>query len=515
MTVTKQAAPRGLLAVVQDLQVACEGPDRVGRFDTFLVDFSTQHLSLTAVTPCIWIPAPQNEESSDEERVAALHEAVQLGSWQNSTILVFVDGETAVLRERFSAALPRFLFFNAEEQAAMAAAESPGVAMVSLLQQKLTRLELAPYETSKPVTSSRFFGRESEIERVLNNPTTSYLFVGIRRIGKTSLLKELKRRLDAADPPKKDQIRRIYVDCTVLNSEEALLRTLIFHLEQSGHTLLAGRLRNPHQYQEQLLNHYVAVHGQPLTFLLDEFDRLVPHMRADWQLLDVLRTAVAAGKVRFILAGFRLAMEATTSIHSPFVNLITPIRLEPLPLEVVREMVLQPLVQLGVTVIEPEEVVRRIHAETAGLPNYIQFYCKILLQQLAQSDRDQLHLDDLEAAPADETFRNFVINTFMSNTELLERAIVYMLVAEGEGKRPFRFTQADIAAGLSTRQLSLPKERIDTACRNLQMAGVFRRQVADFTFAVPLFPRMLWQMRNVTFLFDRMREALQMEKILS
>lgn len=514
MSAAPPAMPVGLAAIVESLQPAWSGPVQYGRFQTYAVDFSGWRLSLMAATPCIWVPEDACN-GTPAALGAALQEAAQLAGWHNNLILVFVDGETADLQAQPLPSLPRFVFLGAADQVTVAAADAPQEMLLHLLRGRLPSPLLAPYETTKPVVSSQFFGREAEIERVINHPTTNFLFVGIRRIGKTSLLKELKRRLDLVDPPEKDQVRRVYVDCTVINSEEALLRTLVFQLEQSGLTLLSSRAREPEQYQQQLFDHYVAVHGQPITFLLDEFDRLAPHMTADWPLLRVLPTAVQAGQVRFILAGFRRAMETIANIRSPFTNLITPVRLAPLSCAEVQQMVVTPLGRLGITIEDEAAVVQRIYEETAGLPNYIQFYCRIALQQLAAAQRTTLCLDDLVAIPENETFRHFVLNTFMSNTELLERAIVYALVAEGEGIRPFHFNQQQIAAALAGRNLIASPDRIDEACRNLEMAGVFRRENADFVFAVPLFQHALRRLRNVTFLFERAREALQTERIVS
>ena len=102
----------------------------------------------------------------------------------------------------------------------------------------------------------------------------------------------------------------------------------------------------------------------------------------------------------------------------------------------------------------------------------------------------------------------------MSNTELLEQAIVYAIIDEGETAVLPNFTERNIHSLLKDRKLSLPFEQIDNACRKLEMAGVFNRVEAEYTFAVPLFRLMLQQTRDVSFLFERTREALQTENVL-
>ncbi|MCP5096220.1 MAG: ATP-binding protein [Chloroflexi bacterium] len=508
-------APASLIAITEAVGTTAYGPVKIGRFDTFVADFTSWHLSLTDSNPCVWVKASDLEAYTAVDLANALREVVRKRYWQNSKIIVFVDGSIEGLKAHLTGQLPQFVLFNQEEQNRLATDADPYELALELLRQKMPRLHLAPYETSKPVTGGRFFGRQAEVNQVIENPDSSYLFVGIRRIGKTSLLKEIKRQLDLVDPTNKGQMRRVYIDCTVISSEEEFLRTLIFQLERSGLTLLAGHARDPQRYQKRILDHYNVLHGEPITFLLDEFDRLIAHMRSEWPLLQVLRTAVLEKKIRFVAAGFRRAMDAATDVNSPFFNLMTPVRLGRLPENAVKEMVLKPMHRLGVTVEDPETVVKRINQETAGLPNYIQFYCKTLLQHLQNCEQDVIQVSDLRVVHENIAFQNFVLNTFMSNTDSLERAIVYAIIAEGEAIAKQSFTEKHIQGILKKRKLSLPFESLDKASRNLEMAGVFNRVGADYEFAVPLFQHLLRQTRDVGFLFERTKEALQTENILT
>lgn len=512
-------APLGLMALIQGLETTAYGPDQIGRFDTYVVDLSSWHLSLTDQNPCIWIKAKDLQEPPDV-LLSSLLGAIRQRRWQNSAVLVFVDGDAAALQAQAAAPLPKFIFFSAAEQAAMDKAIAPHTVALEMLRQKLTRPQLAPFETNKPVTGSQFFGRSADIERVLQHPHASYLFVGIRRIGKTSLLKEIQRRLDRADPPQPEQVRRVYIDCTVISSETELMQTLFFPLQQTGYTVASERMRDPDPAQTQLFDHYTKLHGRPITFLLDEFDRVLAHVTDDWPLLRAMRTAVHEQKIRIIAAGYRRAMQAANDTRSPFYNLLTPVRMGPLDIESVRQLVLNPFSQLNIHVEDEAHFLARIQRETAGLPNYIQYYCRLLLNHLEETGSDRLTLADLDLIHENDAFRTFVLTTFMSNTELVERALVYALVAapsaaeRAEGETAV-FDVPYLQSLLRARRLVMTHEQVDRACRNLEMAGVLRREKAAYSFAVPLFQDILRQTRDVNFLFERVREALQTEKILS
>jgi len=183
-------------------------------------------------------------------------------------------------------------------------------------------------------------------------------------------------------------------------------------------------------------------------------------------------------------------------------------------------MVLAPLERLRIEVQDRDGVVNRVIRETAGLPNYIQFYCKTVLEQLDEQGRDVITEDDLDFIYENQEFRDFVLDAFMSNTELLERALVYALVANepvagGNLLGQNHFSQRAMDELLKSRKLLLKYEQLDRACRNLEIAGVFNQVGKNFEFAVPLFQNMFRQTRDVDFLFEKTREEILAEKIVT
>ena len=103
----------------------------------------------------------------------------------------------------------------------------------------------------------------------------------------------------------------------------------------------------------------------------------------------------------------------------------------------------------------------------------------------------------------------------MSNSEPLERALVYALVAEQHNPTERRtFSQRAMDSFLKRRKLPLTLEQLDQACRSLEVAGVFNQIGRDFEFAIPLFQQMLHQTRDVEFLFDKTREEILATKML-
>lgn len=505
----------GLTALVNKENIPVTNIARVGQFDVFTADFFAWRLCYSEQTPCIWIKSEQLNRLSPEELVSNLHKSCLQGGWLNRVVLVFIDGTSPEIAEALKAWRFRFILLNEVVQQAMQNASSPKALLIAETLRWRSLQATSPYDVNKPVTGPAFFGQHDLIQKPLQNPHTSYLFVAAHRMGKTSLLKEIKRRLDEQDPPRRGHTRRVYIDCTVINREEDLLKMLVSRLEQSGFTLVSRLNTNPEQYQEGILGHYASLHGGTITFLLDEFDRLLPHINKSWAIIDQLKKSIAEKQVRLIAAGYRNAIRATLNKNSPFYNLLTPIWLEPLSQTAVEKLVLVPLTQLGITIEHPSQFAEAVREQTAGLPNLLQFYCRKLLAYLDETNKRTLSRSDLSTIYFDPSFRGVLLNTFMSNTDIVERALVYaMVVAEVNGVERANMvpTLSDL---LLTQKLSLTTSQIKEACDNLRQAGIFRQEETRYTFAIPNFAALLREERDVQFLFERAREALQTDKILA
>ncbi|MCB0171378.1 MAG: ATP-binding protein [Anaerolineae bacterium] len=507
--------PSALQAITERLNFPIHNHWKVGGFETYEIDLAEWNLSLTDANPCIWVKADDIEKLSPSLLAENLKDVVRERGWQNSTIILFVDGQPQSLRTHLPKALPTFIIIDDKQQTQIQNSNSPTSETLQILLSQMPRSQLAPYETNKPVVGNQFFGRRSEINKVLQHPDTNYLFIGIRRIGKTSLLKEIKRQMDHIDPPKNGQTRRLYVDCTVISSEEEFLQTLTFQLAPTELKLLMGRAAQSKRYQSMMFDRFYSMHGGPITFLIDELDRLLVHLSNHWDLFDALRAASSAGKARFIMAGFRQALDASTNQQSPFFNLATSIRLGRLKRSDIKDMIVGPMERLHIHIQNREGVINRINRETASLPNYVQFYCKTLLEQLDEKGGDTITEDDLRAIYENREFRDFILDTFMSNTEPFERVLVYALIAEDNDPTERQsYSQRRMDEILKKRHLNLKYEHIDRACRSLEIAGVFNQVGRDFEFAIPLFRRILRQTRDVEFLFEKTRDEVLTEKTL-
>ncbi len=497
------------LRALENLRFQIWGPQRIKRLDTFIVDLSDWKLSLSERTPCFWIHLPEHFGIAAIDLAEEIRDAVRQKAWQNVSILILVDGPGDELREHLRNASTQFAVLDDKQQKAILDAPSPTRVMLDFLLNQMSRSELSPYETSRPVTGSRFFGRKDYLSRVQNHPKTNFLVVGIRRIGKSSLLRELERILNLHDPTSENQQRRLYVDCSVIQTPEELYREILSRLSPHAVKMFLDRRSQTLRAQAKVFDYLASEHGGQITFLLDEIDTLLERTQHDQNFLHVLRSAWSEGRARFIIAGFREARRAIYDTRHPFYNFGDALPLDALQPQEAEKMIKEPLDRLRVKLEPRDEIIARIYRETAGLPNLIQFYCQTLLESLDRSPNNQISLADLQQVYDNPSFRDFVLTTFLANSRPLERAIIFAMVSPKEMRAGELFSLKEIDAELNRRKFPVRFNALDEACRNLLTGGILQKHGKRFNYSLPLLPQMLEENYQIDFVFDKARQEYE------
>lgn len=511
---SNQVLPIVLSTFKEKLNFNCQEIGEVAGISTFQVDFSDWNTVLSDKNPCIWVKT-ENFQNDFYYLSEQLRDIVREKSWQNEPILVVVDVNASDLKKILPHDLPTFIVIDLADQIRISQASSPTIETFEVILSQITRSRLAPYEKHKPVVGAQFFGRKGEINKILNNPKESYLIVGIRRVGKTSLLKEIERRMNEIDKPSKDQIRRLYLDCSVIESEEDFLSSITYRLDKSELRMLMGRASQSARYKSLMFERFYKLHGGTITFLLDEVDRMLVKLKDPDIFFNLLRSVSTAEHARFIFAGYRLSMMDVFNQKKSLYHMVDTINLGKLKYDDVYNMVSRPMEKLRITIRSRESVVTRIYRETAGLPNYVQFYCSTLLNQLDARKGSMLSEEDLATVYEDHEFCDFVVETFMANTEPVEQAMVFAMISEGGnpvGQRSYSMRM--INGFLKKHKLDLTLDQLSVTLRNLEVAGVIDQVGQDYEFSVPLLIRLLRSSRNIEFMLEKLREQILAEKLL-
>jgi hypothetical protein len=402
------------------------------------------------------------------------------------------------------------VLIGAEEQKNVVLSRRPSGELLDLISAQVPISFLSPYETRAPVTGSRFFGREHEIARILSNPDTNHAILGIRRIGKTSLLREIERLMiekeaSTRSPQEKPvQEKVVYLECSDLLSTDDYIREVVRKL--NPRELPRLEMQKYVFFFPNFLERMSRQFKSKIVFLLDEVDNLVIMQRGDWELFRMLRASSNKGACQYIIAGFREAMQEQYILDSPFYNFTQEIRLSEFTRQQARQLIVTPMENLRVHIRNEEEVVGRIYEETAGHPNLIQYYCLILLRKLDQTGDREISPESLIDVYADEGFSSHLLTSFMQNTENREKALVYALLMSGEDSGSRGYTQEQMDDILVKNSLLLAQKAIDEACNVLTLAGVMHRKGWEFYFTSPVFTKVLQQTYDLHYLFRKVKE---------
>jgi hypothetical protein len=469
-------------------------------YELFFVDLSSWKLRLSNRTPVIWVKHRDLESTFPQHLLQSLGDVMRERNLSRQIVLVLLDGESEPLLRHTASPLYNLVVIGCEEQERILHSRRPSGELLDLISAQVPISTLAPYETRAPVTGSRFFGREYEISRIIGNPDTNHAILGIRRIGKTSLLREIERILKESEDP----AHVVYLECSDLLATDDYIREVV-------------RKLNPRELPRLHLQRYVfffpdflermgRAYKSKIIFLLDEVDNLVIMQRGDWELFRMLRASANKGACQYILAGFREAMREQYLLDSPFYNFAQEIRLSEFTRRQAHDLIVTPMENLRVRIKNKDEVVGRIYEETAGHPNLIQYYCMILLRQLDRTGQREIGPESLIDVYADEGFKSHLLTSFMQNTENREKALVYAILLSAAEAQPRGFSHSFIDAVLRKRGIVLPQDDIDEACNVLTLAGVLHHKGKEYFFTSPVFTKVLKQTYDLEYLFRKVKE---------
>jgi tetratricopeptide (TPR) repeat protein len=268
-----------------------------------------------------------------------------------------------------------------------------------------------PYIAGRPIfDEALFFGREPLVQRILQTVhNNSLLLYGERRIGKTSLLHQLQKRLEALDDPTY-VFYPVYVDLQG-TPEEKFFATLADQIFESLGPLASETGREPALARPGYSHHDLVreLHGLikrlkerspkqvKLVLLIDEVDELNDYDPRVSQSLRSLFMKRFAENLAAVVAGVRIRKEWEKE-GSPWYNFFEEIEVNAIPAEEAQRLVQEPV--RGTFRFAPG-VAEQIVAVSHGKPFQIQRRCLALVQRLHEEGRSTVTLADVEALEAE------------------------------------------------------------------------------------------------------------------
>jgi Cdc6-like AAA superfamily ATPase len=455
-------------------------------YSLYLVDLSEWKLRLSEVTPLIWVTREDMDSMSVAEISDSLSDLTRLRGWLKRPSVVLADADGSALKSRLAGrSSPTLVVIDSEDQRSVLAARSPTGRLLDLISAQVSIARLAPYVDRQPVCGSRFFGRDREINSILDDES-NFAILGIRRIGKTSLLEEVRYRMLEQGHKKESMV---WLDCQTIKTPDQFTQEVVRQLRVQE----LKRLKQHGKYFFSLSDFFrrmSLIHKSRITLFLDESDRFLKWARNTSKILETIRAATTAGYCRFLATGFGQLQSELFNQDSPLLMAFTCLTLGHFSKDETKQVVLRPMESLRIKVESGGELVSRIHEATAGHPVMVQTFCRWLVEELDKTGSRKLSPADLEQVYTSDGVRQMVMSLFRQNLETRQKAVVYALLASfPEEKRSY--TQSEMNDALRRYQCCYTYDQIDEECDLLVTAGVMTRKGKEFHFSNQLLPQVL------------------------
>ena len=275
-----------------------------------------------------------------------------------------------------------------------------------------------PYVTTAGlVPPEMFYGREQEL-REIANPNGPVFIYGGRQLGKTALLREVKRR---EHQPEKNRYaiwmdlkgRGIGYECRAADIWPAIWREL------RSIDAIPEEIREPNNkkrivdFMHDLRSRFNKSEGRTLLLLLDEADRFLEvdarnpgiatsGYQESLRLKELMENTERSIKVVF--AGLHNVQRTAKGSNHPLGHFGTPIQVGPLGWRTAKELVRQPLLASGYQ-FKQDGLVTRILAQTNYYPSLIQLYGSALIKTMCSKRRAGTPLYEIDEFVLDDTYR--------------------------------------------------------------------------------------------------------------
>ena len=258
--------------------------------------------------------------------------------------------------------------------------------------------------------ASVFYGRGQE-DAMLQNTlrSNSAALIGGRRIGKTSLLQHARSRLLDAG------FNVQYADCQAIDS----WATLAQHAAQ--HWQADVDLEFSASAVDELIAQLQTGHEGQLVVMLDEVDNLLRWDRnldlhgMTEPLFRSFRSLSQEGSCQFVFSGERLIAQVLWDPGSPHWNFCRAIPVRQLAKSDAKSLFSNPVVALGVRIVDPEESDEEVWRATSGHPQIVQQLGELVVSALNDRPSDQrltIASTDIRAIASSPEFQRHYVRTY-------------------------------------------------------------------------------------------------------
>jgi hypothetical protein len=406
---------------------------------------------------------------SEAEATGALTEIWNKVNGPSRMIFLLALSEGAASAARAVVPANRCVVAAPSGLAALFESDSPLNILKIWIREQISIRRLIPFNIKNAVEGHMFFGRSRPLARFQDEDDVCFAVAGPGRIGKTSLLRRFRKKLIAGRDERMHST--YYIDCSTCEDRtpSGIARFIAVRIESS--------YSNAHLTSDRLpafFRFLKSRHNRAPDLLLDEVDEIFHPA-----LLNDLGLAAREQLCRLVFAGKGVPMRAMLGKASPLACRIDLITLDPLSESETAGLLIQPLLDLGFQVSEPDVIVSKIADLSGRLPHLVQYFGSRLAQILLDEQTDSLcprHVDrvrdSLEAT-------SFFMSPFHDLSDPRVRAVALSFFSADSG----RMQLPQIREAVQKLGISLAHQELWDACIDLAVNNVLTLDNGAFRIA--------------------------------
>lgn len=450
---------------------------------------------------CVFIALPGSPPSS--HHLAEVENLIEGKEWLDLYyVFLFSPGVTQAMKKRFET------FANKQGQKRgliiiddpllreMLLAETQSKKPVGILRSKMLNaidaedVDIFTVNQSVDEETAIFTGRKSWISNLAYG-SENYVIYGGRRIGKSSLLKTVHKRIE------KGENKVVFHDFQGQTISE---KTTAYAIAKE----FPFEVENMNDLKFSLEDYMKDNPKRKVVILLDEIDDYIDTNSERHQLLEVLRSVSNqyGSRFRVIVSGFNKLYDCIKNGFGSYTNYSDPwdrmfTDLGPLPnlkASEAGQIVKEGFDNILGWAMESRSIPKMIVEYTGGHPSFVQFFCKNIQERVGKRGDRYINLKDIEEVfndkNQDRSFIEHVRSTIQLNLEALDEYIILTLAFYEEGASSFTKKQAIEIANLCDADVSV--EKLGNSLNRLKVTSVVVENTKDvYEFSVPDYPMIL------------------------
>ncbi|MCP4153122.1 MAG: hypothetical protein GY757_35650 [bacterium] len=450
--------------------------------DCYLVDF--EKLNIGSITKAFFLIQDRLEPSQTDIQ----HFIDNILKDVNSTkpCLFFCFKKTEKILELEKKAYLNVILVEGKDLKDILFSSRPLQVLKELLLKRISSSQISPYQTEGPAVTT-FYGRHSELQRVMGSANKSFIIVGARRIGKSSLIMRVKKELDDLG------YHSVYMDLEFPPNPDYGTFLSSFRME------LQRCFKRDFDF-ENSLEKFVAdmktidPPRKRLIVILDEIDELLRFdSQNDYQLLRAFRRLFHERCCQFIISGFEVLYNSKRERTSPLYNFGEEKALGPLERQYALDLITEPMANIGIEYADPQD--RELILDyTACHPNLLQFFCKNLIDKIAvkSENRRTISRSDIRELFNLE-YDSYILNDFYmfyDDLDNLEKLFILILLASGTKEEDFSIRRLNRL--LKEKGIILHEVKLHRTIQKLVLRFIFlNKGQGKYAFALSHFPAIL------------------------